>query len=108
MTRSEFIAATALILFGVFVLGWIASWVVHRIARPRADMTDMDRMAQQLHDAEEERDAAVALLRAREAALAAQLSDAQAEQVAAIEALRDSRSEIEELRDYIDQRLGRQ
>ena len=57
MNRSEFIAVTALILFGAFVLGWIASWLVHRVARPaRADMSELDRMAQQLHEVEEERD----------------------------------------------------
>ena len=80
MNRSEFIAVTAVILFGAFVLGWIASWLVHRIARPvRADMTELDHMAQQLHEAEEQRDSAVALLEQREAELSSQVVGARAE-----------------------------
>lgn len=108
MSRSEFIAVTALILFGAFVLGWVASWLVHRLARPaRADMTELDRMAQQLHEAEEARDAAVALMQERETALTGRLVGTQAELRAAMEGLRDSRSEVEELRDYIEQALAR-
>ncbi|MDN5567276.1 MAG: hypothetical protein L0G27_00750 [Paracoccus sp. (in: a-proteobacteria)] len=108
MNRSEFIIVTAVILFGAFVLGWIASWLVHRIARPvRADMSELDHMAQQLHDAEEQRDSAIALLEQREATLASQLVGAQAEARAAMDGLRDSRNEVEELRNYIEAKLAR-
>ena len=108
MNRSEFIAVTALILFGAFVLGWIASWLVHRVARPaRADMSELDRMAQQLHEIEEERDEAVATLAERESALTTRLAGAQAELRDAMDGLRDSRTEVEELRDYIEQALAR-
>jgi len=107
MNRSEFIAVTAVILFGAFLLGWIASWLVHRIARPvRADMSELDHMAQQLHEAEEERDSAIALLEQREATLSSQLAGAHAEARAAMEGLRDSRTEVEELRDYIEAKLA--
>ena len=93
MNRSEFIAVTALILFGAFVLGWIASWLVHRVARPaRADMSELDRMAQQLHEVEEERDEAVAALAEREAALTTRLAGTQAELRDAMDGLRDSRN----------------
>lgn len=108
MNRSEFIAVTALILFGAFVLGWIASWLVHRVARPaRADMSELDRMAQQLHEVEEERDQAVAALAEREAALTTRLAGTQAELRDAMDGLRDSRNEVEDLRDYIEQALAR-
>ncbi|MBU2956937.1 hypothetical protein Q4511_04300 [Paracoccus sp. 1_MG-2023] len=107
MNRSEFIAVTAVILFGAFLLGWIASWLVHRFVRPaQADMSDLDRMAQSLHEVEEERDAAIALLEEREAVLSSRAIGAESEARAAMEALRDSRSEVEELRDYIEQRLA--
>jgi hypothetical protein len=107
MNRSEFIAVTAVILFGSFVLGWIASWLVHRIARPvRADMSELDHMAQQLHETEEQRDSAVALLEQREATLSSQLAGANAEARAAMEGLRDSRTEVEELRDFIEVKLA--
>lgn len=108
MTRSEFITVTALILFGAFLLGWLASWLVHRVARPaRTDMTELDRMAQSLHEAEEARDAAIAAMAERERALTSRLAGAEAEARAAMEGLRDSRSEVEELRDYIERALAR-
>lgn len=104
MTRSELIAVTALILFGAFLLGWLASWLVQRIARAGSPtLGDLDRLARQLHDTQEERDAALDLLQQREAQLAA----AQVDRQAAIEAMTDCRSEVEELRDYIEQRLSR-
>lgn len=104
MTRSEFIAVTALILFGAFLLGWIASWLVHRIARAgSAAPGEVDRLAERLRETTDERDAALALLQQRDV----QLATAQAEHQAALAALSDCRGEVEELRDYIEQRLTR-
>lgn len=108
MTRTEFITVTAIILFGAFLLGWLASWIVHRLTRPtRAGMAELDQMAQQLHDAEEARDAAVARLEERESELASRLAGAESELEAAMDGLRESRAEIEELRDYIERKLNR-
>ena len=33
MNRTEFIVATAIILFAAFMLGWFASWLIHRLSR---------------------------------------------------------------------------
>ena len=33
MNGTEFIVATAIILFVAFVLGWFANWLVHRFMR---------------------------------------------------------------------------
>ncbi len=108
MNRTEFITVTAIILFAAFMLGWFASWLIHRLTRPtRADMGELDRMAQQLHEAEEQRDEAVARLEEREAELRSKLVGAEAELRAAMDGLRDSRSEIEELREYIELKLAR-
>ncbi|MBU3030851.1 hypothetical protein [Paracoccus marinaquae] len=108
MNRTEFITVTAIILFAAFVLGWFASWLVHRLFRPtRASMSELDHMAQQLHDAEEARDTAVARLEEREADLASRLAGAEEELQAAMDGLRESRVEVEELRDYIEQKLAR-
>jgi prophage endopeptidase len=108
MNRTEFITVTSIILFGAFLLGWIASWLVHRMTRPaQADMTELDRMAQQLHEAEEQRDQAVALLEEREAVLSSRLAGTEAELRAAMDGLRESRTEIEELRDFIERKLAR-
>lgn len=106
MNRSEFILITASILFAAFVMGWFACWLLHRLTRPtRSDMTLLDRMGQQLHEAEEARDRAVAELEEREAVLMTRLTGAEAELQAAMDGLRASRGEVEELRDYIQKKL---
>ena len=108
MNRTQFVIATAIILFAAFLLGWFARWLIGRLGRvSRAEMGELDRMAQALHNAEEERDRAVNLLETREAALIARLGRAEAELRATQAQLHESRTEIEELRGYIDRRLGR-
>ncbi len=103
MNRTEFIIATAIILFVAFGLGWFASWLVHRFTRiTRADIGELDRMAQALHEAEETRDQAIAYVEQRESEVTAQLNQAEAELRAAMEGLRDARSETEELRAWIE------
>ena len=70
MNRTEFIVATAIILFAAFMLGWFASWLIHRLSRvTRAEMGELESMAQQLHEAEETRDRAISELEEREADL---------------------------------------
>ena len=103
MNRSEFILATAAILFVAFVLGWFASWLVNRFTRvTRADVGELDRMAQALHEAEDTRDQAITYLQQRESELTSQLHQTEAELRAAMEGLREVRQEAEELRNYID------
>ncbi len=103
MNRTEFIIATAAVLFVAFLLGWFASWIIHRVTRvTQAEMGELDRMAQSLHEAEETRDQAIAYLQQREADLTNQLTQAEAELRAAMDGLRDAREESEELRKYIE------
>lgn len=103
MNRIEFIVATAVILFVAFVLGWFAYWLLHRFTRVSGiEMGEVDRMAQELHDAEEMRDQAITYLQQREAELINQLSQTEAELRAAMDGLRDARHEAEELRSYIE------
>ncbi|MGR3465732.1 hypothetical protein [Limimaricola sp.] len=103
MNRTEFIIATAVILFAAFALGWFASWLVNRFTRvTRADIGELDRMAQALHEAEETRDQAISYAEEREAELTGQLKQSEAELRAAMEALRESRHEAEELRAWIE------
>ena len=103
MNRTEFIIFTAIVLFVAFVLGWFASWLVHRLTRVSpADMGELDTMAHQLHEAEEQRDQAIAYLQHREAELTNQLQQTEAELNAAMDGLRDARKEAEELRAYVE------
>ena len=105
MNRSEFILATAVILFVAFCLGWFASWLVNRFTRvTKADIGELERMAQSLHEAEETRDQAITYLQQREAEMTNQLSQTEAELRAAMDGLREARREAEELRSYIERK----
>ena len=99
MNRTEFIIATAVILFVAFAAGWVANWLGHRFTRVKqSDVADLDRMSQELHEAEETRDQAITYLQQRESELTNQLSQTEAELSAAMDGLRDARREAEELR----------
>jgi hypothetical protein len=99
MNRTEFIITTAIILFIAFAVGWFAHWLLHRFTRVKqSDVADLDRMSQELHEAEEARDQAITYLQQREAELTNQLSQTEAELRAAMDGLRDARHEAEELR----------
>jgi prophage endopeptidase len=103
MNGTEFIAATAAILFMAFLAGWFTHWLISRITRvTRSDMDDLDKMAQELHQAEEERDQAITYQQQREAELTNKLSQTDAELEAAMDGLRAARHETEELRAYIE------
>ncbi len=103
MNRTEFVIATAIVLFVAFALGWFANWLVHRLTRvSQADLGELDRMAQMVHEAEEERDEAIAGFQQRESELAEQLHATEADYRAAREDLREARSENDSLRAYID------
>lgn len=103
MNRTEFIIATAIILFVAFALGWFASWLVNRFTRvTKAEIGELDQMAQSLHEAEETRDQAITYLQQREAEMTNQLSQTEAELRAAMDGLREARYEAEELRGYIE------
>ncbi|MDQ7070654.1 MAG: hypothetical protein Q9M48_07955 [Rhodobacterales bacterium] len=103
MSRIEFIIATAIILFVAFCMGWFANWLIHRFTRvAKGDMGELEKMAQELHEAEETRDQAITYLQQREAELTNQLSQTEAELGAAMDGLRDARQEAEEMRAYIE------
>lgn len=103
MNRTEFIVATAIILFIAFGLGWFASWLLHRLTRvTQAEIGELDQMARSLHEAEENRDEAMAWIEKREKELTNQLSQTEAELRAAMEGLREARHEAEELRSQLE------
>lgn len=105
MRGTQFIITTAAILFGTFVLGWFANWLLHRFTRVSPqDVNELDRMSRDLHEAEETRDQAITYLQQREAELVNQLSQTEAELAAAMEGLRNARREADELRMRMDRR----
>ncbi len=103
MNRTEFIIATTVILFVAYMLGWFTHWFLSRFARVSGgDMGEIDRLAQQLHDAEEAREEALVYIEAREAELSNQLVQTEAELKATMEGLRAARQETEDMRSYIE------
>lgn len=103
MNRTEFIIFTAIVLFVAFILGWFTSWLIHRLTRvSKEEMSQLDTLAHQLHEAEEQRDQAITYLQHREAELANQLHQTEAELNAAMDGLRDARRDAEELRAYVE------
>lgn len=103
MNRTEIIIVTAIILFVAFMLGWFSYWLLNRFSRVTgAEIGEVERLAQELHDAEEVRDQAITYLQQREAELTNQLTQSEAELRAAMDGLRDARQEAEELRAYIE------
>lgn len=86
-----------------FALGWFANWLVNRFTRvTKAEIGELDKMAQALHEAEETRDQAITYLQQREAEMTNQISQTEAELRAAMDGLRDARQEAEELRAYVE------
>ncbi len=103
MQRIQFVIVTAIILFIAFALGWFANWLFSRLSRvSEDDIGELDNMAQQLHEAEETRDQAIAYVQSRESELTNQLNQTEAELRAAMDGLRDARQEAEEMRGYIE------
>ncbi|MFY0692917.1 MAG: hypothetical protein JXR14_13475 [Paracoccaceae bacterium] len=103
MNRTEFVIATAIILFVAFTVGWFTCWLVQRFSRvSTSDVAELDQMSKALHDAEETRDKAIHYLQHREAELTNQLAQTEAELKAAMDGLRNARHEAEDLRAYID------
>ena len=103
MNRIEFIIATAIVLFVAFCIGWFTNWLVHRFIRvAHSDVGELERLAQELHEAEETRDQAITYLQQREAELTNQLAQSEAELTATMDGLREARHETEDLRGHLE------
>ena len=103
MNRTEFIITTAIILFVAFATGWFAQWLVHRFTKVnQKDVGELEKVSQELHEAEETRDQAITYLQQREAELSNQLIQTEAELNAAMDGLREARLEAEEMRSHIE------
>lgn len=103
MNRTEFIIATAIVLFVAFCLGWFSNWLIHRFIRVSgSDVGELEKIAQELHEAEETRDQAITYLQQREAELTNQISQTEAELSATMDGLREARREAEDLRGQLE------
>ncbi|WP_425093129.1 hypothetical protein [Tropicimonas sp. S265A] len=103
MNRTEIVIATAVILFAAFALGWVMRWVVTSFTHvTKDDMSDLEEMAHQLHEAEDLRDQAITYAENRERDLSNMLTQKEAELAAAMDGLREARAEVSELRAYLE------
>ncbi len=105
MNRTEFVVVTVIVLSAAFALGWFVNWLIHRFTRvTRADLGELERMAQALHEAEETRDQAIAYIHHRDDEVAREKAELKAELRAAMDGLRDARQEAEYLRRHAEGR----
>lgn len=103
MSGNEFIAVTAVILFMAFLVGWFTRWLVTRLTQSTlSDMSEVDTLAEALHEAELERDNVQELLRRREEEHKNELNQVLAELSTTMDGLRDSRRETDELRALVE------
>lgn len=99
MDRTELIIAAAILLFGAYVFGFVTHWVISRLSHvSSSQLSELEAMAEALHQAEEARDAALEARVSTEARLKAQLTQTEAELRAAMEGLREARHDSEALR----------
>ncbi|MEM8553553.1 MAG: hypothetical protein AAGF71_01885 [Pseudomonadota bacterium] len=102
MDRNEFIIAVMVLLFGSFLLGFLTHWVVTRLSRVSdAEIGQLDAMAEDLHRAEDERDAAKEARHRLELQARTEIADLKSELTATREALDSALAEGEELREFI-------
>ena len=105
MNRTEFVIVTVIVLTAAFAVGWFVNWLVHRFTRvTQADLGELERMAQALHDAEETRDQAIAYIHHRDEEVSREMAQLQAELAAAMDGLRNARHEAEMLRQQLSNR----
>jgi len=98
MDRTELIVATAILLFGAFCLGFLAHWAVNRLSHvSRDDLGELDRLAEQLHAAEEARDTAIAQQKSGEA----RINRLESELRTATRGMHEARRETEELKAHL-------
>ena len=103
MNLTQFVLTTTIFLLFAFALGWMAHWALHRFSRKAGEnLSEMDSLAQALHEAEETRDEAIRYIEAREEEMQSQIDELQAELRATAEALQEARRSEEEMRHYIE------
>ncbi|MGB0440421.1 MAG: hypothetical protein ACPG7W_01030 [Paracoccaceae bacterium] len=103
MNQLQFIMATSAVLFVAFCLGWFAHWLGHRFTRVSAeDIGQLEKISQELHEAEDQRDQAIEYYQQRESELTTRVAQAEHDLSVAMDGLRNAREEAEELRAYIE------
>lgn len=103
MNRTELVIVISLAFFATFLAGWVLRWAYGRLnAVNSVNVTEIDDLANRLHEAEEARDQAMTYIQQREWELTNQLAQTEAELKAAMEGLGDARRQVGELQARLD------
>lgn len=108
MDRTEFVVAVAVLVFGAFLLGFLTHWLVTRLSRVSdAELGQIESMATDLHQAEEDRDTEREARHQLQLQMRTELGEMKSELAITREALAISRREADELRAYMEaQNMG--
>nr|WP_325248477.1 hypothetical protein [Amylibacter sp.] len=103
MNRTELIVTITVVLLLTFIAGWAFRWAYGRLNSVNSvNVTEIDDLANRLHEAEEARDQAMTYIQQREWELTNQLTQSEAELAAAMEGLGAARREAGELQAHLE------
>ena len=102
MGRTELVIIIAVGLFLTFLAGWVLRWAYGRLNSVNSvNVSEIDDLANRLHEAEEARDQAMTYLQQREWELTNKLTQTEAELAAAMEGLGAARREVGALQEQL-------
>ena len=103
MDRTSLVVIIAVAFFLTFLAGWILRWAYGRLNSVNSvNVSEIDDLANRLHEAEEARDQAMTYMQQREWELTNKLAQTEAELAAAMEGLGAARREAGELQGHLD------
>jgi chromosome segregation ATPase len=102
MDRTSLVVIISLAFFLTFLAGWVLRWAYGRLNSVNSvNVSEIDDLANRLHEAEEARDQAMTYLQQREWELTNKLTQTEAELAAAMEGLGAARRESGEYQERL-------
>lgn len=109
MDRTSLVMIISIAFFLTFLAGWVLRWAYGRLNSVNSvNVSEIDDLANRLHEAEEARDQAMTYLQQREWELTNKMTQTEAELAAAMEGLGAARRESGELQARLDVFEGQQ
>lgn len=109
MDRTSLVVIISIAFFLTFLAGWILRWAYGRLNSVNSvNVSEIDDLANRLHEAEEARDQAMTYLQQREWELTNKMTQTEAELAAAMEGLGGARRETAEVQAQLDVLQGQQ
>jgi len=109
MDRTSLVVIISIAFFLTFLAGWLLRWAYGRLNSVNSvNVSEIDDLANRLHEAEEARDQAMTYLQQREWELTNKMTQTEAELEAAMEGLGAARRESGELQAQLEVYQGQQ